>query len=127
MYLFFIFILTIIIFLLISNKNTCYNSFFSTKSDIINKLVRQAARWSIASTQDETPLISVLHANYGTGYLWALKDIATNEEISQATGIDVFKFESEIVKNQDQSTLKMINACPNFAPYEGYLKYVAKE
>ena len=40
----------------------------------INTLIRQAARWSVAAQQDESPIIALLHANYGAGYLWALKD-----------------------------------------------------
>ena len=123
MYLFFLLILVIILFF-ISNQNN-YNTFLNQKNDIINKLVRQSARWSIASSQDESPFIAVLHANYGAGYLWAIKEFASNEEIYRATGIDVFKFENEIVKNQDKATLKMINACPKYAPYDGYLKNIA--
>src|SRR5207237_6958 len=37
-------------------------------------LTRQAARWSTAASQDNNPLIAVLHANYGAGYLWAIHD-----------------------------------------------------
>ena len=43
-------------------------------------------------------MIAVLHANYGAGYLWALKDIATDSEIQKATGINLGDFENEIVK-----------------------------
>ena len=50
----------------------------------IQKLTRQAARWSTAAAQDDSPLIAVLHANYGAGYLWALKDIATAKQIKNA-------------------------------------------
>ena len=46
----------------------------------IEKLVRQSARWSTATKQDKNPLIAVLHANYCAGYLWALKEIVSNEE-----------------------------------------------
>ena len=34
---------------------------------IINILTRQTARWSTASSQDKSPLVRVLHANYGVG------------------------------------------------------------
>jgi hypothetical protein len=51
-------------------------------------MVRQCSRWMVASEQDESPLISTLHANYGTGYFWALKDIARNDEIKSATEIN---------------------------------------
>ena len=53
----------------------------------IKTLVRQAARWSSAAKQDKNPMIAVLHSNYGAGFLWALKDIATQDQIEKATGI----------------------------------------
>jgi len=72
-------------------------------------------------------MISVLHANYGTGYLWALKDIATDSQIESATGIDVKKFEREIVKTQDESTMKMAKLCPEYAPERTYLTILGGE
>ena len=47
------------------------------------KLVRQAARWSTAAKQDNNSMIAVLHANYGAGYLWALKDIINTNTIEK--------------------------------------------
>ena len=95
--------------------------------NIIQVLVRQAARWTTAAKQDNNSLISVLHANYGAGYLWALKDIANSEQIKAATGIDLLKFEREIVQTQDKTTKKMIKLCPNFAPQKTYLTKIAGE
>ena len=57
--------------------------------NIIKIMVRSCARWAVASLQDKSPLIAVLHANYAAGYLWALQDCFTDEEIINATGIDV--------------------------------------
>ena len=55
----------------------------------IEKLVRQSARYATAAQQDASPVIAVLHANYAAAYLYALKDIATDSQIHNATGIDV--------------------------------------
>ena len=85
-------------------------------NSIIQILTRQAARWSTAAKQDDSPMIAVLHANYGTGYLWALKDIATSAQIKAATNIDMDKFTKEIVKIQDWAVLKMVHACPKYGP-----------
>jgi hypothetical protein len=74
--------------------------------NIITKIVKESARWSIATEQDRTPMISVLHSNYGAGYLWALKDIATSEQIKNATGINVLEFEKQVTDIQDKSTMK---------------------
>ena len=80
----------------------------------INTLIRQAARWSAAAQQDESPIIALLHANYGAGYLWALKDIASDKEIENASGIDVLKFKKTITDIQDESTKKVSKLCPQF-------------
>lgn len=94
---------------------------------IAKKLVRQAARWSTAAKQDNSSMIAVLHANYGTGYLWALKEIMNNDIIEKNTGIDMMKFESEIVKIQDEATKKMAKLCPKYAPEPSYLTSLSGE
>lgn len=99
----------------------------NSKDEIIGTLIRQAARWSTAAAQDENPMVAVLHANYGAGYLWALKDIATDDEIKQASGIDVLRFKKEVVEAQDIATLKMIKVCPKFAPVRTYLTSLSGE
>ena len=80
----------------------------------IRTLLRQTARWSAASSQDESPIVALLHANYGAGYLWALKDIATGNEIKKATGVEISEFEKKIVGVQDKATKKVSSLCPQF-------------
>jgi len=96
-------------------------------ASIIQTLVRQAARWSTAARQDNNSMISVLHANYGTGYLWALQDIANSKEIEKASGIDWKKFKDEIVATQDAATKKMARLCPKWKPQTSYLTKVGGE
>ena len=86
-----------------------------TSKTNIEKLARQAARFATAAQQDESPLVSVLHANYSAGYLWALKDIATPKQIHNATGVDIQKFEEHISNVQDMVTKKTLKKCPEFA------------
>ena len=106
----------VFIFLIINGKNKSgFIERFNMKQNI-TKLVRQAARWSTAAKQDKNAMIAVLHANYGAGYLWALLDIATPEQIRVATGIDITKFQAEIVKTQDETTQRMAKLCPKYAP-----------
>ena len=95
--------------------------------DIIKILTRQAARWSTAAEQDKNSMISVLHANYGAGYLWALKDIASDKDIKQATGINMKQFTKKIVEIQDQSTKTMAKLCPKYAPQPSYLTTIGGE
>jgi hypothetical protein len=86
----------------------------TNKKKIIQTLVRQAARWTLAAQQDQSPLIATLHANYGAGYLWALFDIATSEEIENAAGINVLQLKDNITQTQDNITQKLTKLCPQY-------------
>ena len=80
----------------------------------IEKLVRQSARYAVAAQQDASPVIAVLHANYAAAYFYALKDIATESQIHNATGIDVKKFKEHVTNVQDMVTRKTAEKCPDF-------------
>ena len=97
-----------ILFLMMQNKTRGMN-----KS--IEKLVRQSARYATAAQQDKSPVIAVLHANYAAAYLYALKDIASESQIHNATGIDVKKFKEHVANVQDMVTKKTIERFPDFA------------
>jgi hypothetical protein len=96
-----------VLFLMMQNKTRGMN-----KS--IEKLVRQSARYATAAQQDASPVIAVLHANYAAAYLYALKDIATDSQIHNATGIDVKKFKDHVTNVQDMVTRKTSEKCPDF-------------
>lgn len=98
-----------------------------TPEHYIPTLVRQSARWATAAKQDRNSMISVLHANYGAGYLWALKDIATDDMVRKFGGVDPIKFKTMITEIQDQSTKNMARICPKWAPESTYLSRVAGE
>jgi hypothetical protein len=119
----------VIMYILNEVKDKCLLGLSENKilKTIILVLTRQAARWSTAAKQDKNSMIAVLHANYGAGYLWALKDIASSEQIKAATGIDLLKFEREIVSTQDMATKKMAKLCPKYAPESTYLTKIGGE
>jgi hypothetical protein len=96
-----------VLFIMMQNKTRGMN-----KS--IEKLVRQSARYATAAQQDASPVIAVLHANYAAAYLYALKDIATDSQIHNATGIDVKKFKEHVTNVQDMVTRKTSDKCPEF-------------
>ena len=134
MWVIFIIILIIAIFLLnhkslqtlLLSKITPLTS--TSKNQTLKTLLRQSSRWSLAAQQDKNPLIAVLHANYGAAYLWALKDIATSQEIESATGIDTMKFEQKIKHIQDEKTKNMVKLCPEFSgKTDEYLAAIAGE
>ena len=88
--------------------------------------MRQAARWSVAANQDESPMIAVLHSNYGAAYLYALRDIYTDSEIEEAVvNLNIIKFKKEIMKAQDKAVKSTIMKCPQYAPELGYLTMIA--
>ena len=94
------------------------------KEKSIKTLIRQSARWAVAAGQDESPMIACLHANYAAGYLWALRDIATDQEIEQFGEIDVLKFKKKIIDVQDKATKYAAFKCPE---YKGKIdEYLAK-
>jgi hypothetical protein len=116
-------------FFLLDIRNKCFvkNSAKANLDRTIKILVRQAARWSTAAKQDKSDLIAVLHANYGAGYLWALNDIATSEQIKSATGLDINKITLEIINTQDIVTKRIIKKFPSFGPARSYLTEIAGE
>ena len=116
----------IIMYILMNNKKKNNNNEDQIKF-AAKKLVRQAARWSTAAKQDKNSMIAVLHANYGAGYLWALKDIINIDIIEKNTGINMMKFEDEIVKIQDNATKTMTKLCPEYAPEPSVLTKIAGE
>ena len=96
-----------VLYLMMKNKTRGMNK-------AIEKLVRQSARYAVAAQQDESPVIAILHANYATGYFYALKEFASESQIHNATGIDVEKFKEHIINVQDMVTRKTSEKCPEF-------------
>ena len=96
-----------VLYLMMKNKTRGMN-----KS--IEKLVRQSARYAVAAQQDESPVIAILHPNYAAAYFYALKDIASESQIHNATGIDVKKFKEHVTNVQDMVTRKTSEKCPEF-------------
>ena len=96
-----------VLYLMMQNKTRGMNK-------AIEKLVRQSARYAVAAQQDESPVIAILHANYAAAYFYALKAIASESQIHNATGIDVKKFKEHVTNVQDMVTRKTSEKCPEF-------------
>ena len=105
-YLYFVAVI-FVLYLMMQNKTRGMN-----KS--IEKLARQSARYAVAAQQDASPVIAILHANYAAAYFYALRDIASESQIHNATGIDVKKFKEHITNVQDMVTRKTSEKCPEF-------------
>ncbi len=86
--------------------------------ETIRTLYRQAARYSVASLQDASEVIQVLHANYAMGYLLALKDLASGEDFERVTGEDLLTFERKIAQIQDAATKRLVSQRSDLVPLE---------
>ncbi len=99
----------------------------STSEKNIKKLLKQAAKWSVTAQQDESPVTAMLHANWASGYLWALKDITTEQEVYRVAKIELPVFESHIEQVQSEVTKKVLDKCPEFRGHiDLYLNHVAE-
>ena len=88
-----------------------------TMSDqAVRSLYRQSARYVVASLQDESEVIRVLHANYAMGYLLAIKDVTTDVDFERITGESLADFEDKVVAAQDVATKLLIKQRPDLMP-----------
>jgi len=97
----------------------------NNKQRDIKTLARQTARWSMAAVQDRQPLIALLHANYGNGYLMALNDIARPTEVERVLrasypGFRYDEFDRAVHRIQDVAAGRALKACPDlYTPEKG--------
>ena len=114
-------LITIILILILKKERM-------TKTGDIETLLRQSARYAVAAQQDESPMIAVLHANYAAAYFYAAKDISTDQEIIQATGVNPIEFKKHITAIQDFTSKRTVNLCPEFGgDVDNYLAQIAGE
>ena len=107
------FVVLMCLVMFLKNKNKTKKNL--NMDQVIEVMVRSCSRWAVASLQDRSPLIAVLHANYAAGYLWALQDCFTDDQIYNATGIDIIKFQKRITQVQDKATRGLVSVCPDYA------------
>jgi hypothetical protein len=93
----------------------------------IKGLVRQISRWSLASGQDKNVFIANLHANYGVGYLQALKDIYSQKEIEETSDINLLDFTKDIIDIQDTAARNLVDECPKISGKNKFLAELAGE
>jgi len=118
----------VLMYLVFCLTNTCKPKGALKIDQVIEVMVRSCSRWAVASLQDRSPLIAVLHANYAAGYLWALQDCFTDDQIHNATGIDIIKFQKSITRVQDISTRRLVLVCPSYASdLDSYLSKISGE
>jgi hypothetical protein len=108
-----------------------WHHWYCEKKQAIRSLIRQVYRWHIASTQDANPIVKMLHSNYATGYIGALRSIATENEILLTTGLSIVNLEAEVTTEQDKALAMFAKQCPEILPmtpeYKKYLDQYIKQ
>lgn len=84
--------------------------------EVVRRLVRQAARWTVAAEQDENPLIAVLHANYGMATWEGLRQIASDHEIAHYSDVDPVAVQAHITAVQDWAVRRFAPYVPEMMP-----------
>jgi hypothetical protein len=89
----------------------------TTINKIAPRIFHQMARWSTAASQDKNPVIAVLHANYGVGYMLVLRDLTSDEDLQRILAIEnIRKVFDEVQQIQNTVTLNLANHCKNIVP-----------
>lgn len=72
------------------------------KNDCIKALWRGAWRYHYASLQDKNPVVAARHNGYAVALTDALREIASEEEVKEATGGSLKKLHQEAIAFQDK-------------------------
>jgi hypothetical protein len=84
------------------------------RTKTIDALMKRSAKYATMAQQDGSPMHSVVHANHAMAYLSAAGDIASPQEIHDATGIDHKVFRERVLAVQHEVTQRTIQKCPEF-------------
>jgi|SRR6056300_717723 hypothetical protein len=84
------------------------------RAKTVDTLMKRSAKYATMAQQDGSPMHGVVHANHAMAYLNAAGDIASPQEIQDATGIDLKVFRERVLAVQHEVTQKTIEKCPQF-------------
>ena len=107
---FFFVVLTGIVYLFFNHFQQTNNN--TEKEKHTRALIRQTARWTVASQQDTSPMIALLHANYAAGYLQALELIRSEQEINHVTNLQALRH--KVYDTQDNAARAVVTSCPAY-------------
>ena len=78
----------------------------------LKNLLSQSTRWSSVASQDQNPMIALMHINYALGFLKACRRLASDSDIQKITGSNIVEL-SYIMENQQAELMSQISAkCP---------------
>ena len=119
----------VLIFTLLEIKNKCWigSDAKQERQRVVNILLRGVGRWATAAKNDDSPMIRLLHSNYAAGYLWAILDAFSTNDIEEVSQVPYQKIRDEVSNTQDWSTRLVLKVCPQFGPPESVLTRIAGE
>ena len=91
----------------------------------IRVIYRQMARYLRGAVNDRDLIIAYAHMSYGMGYLWAIEEMATADQITEAIGINHMDVKKEAIAIQDQIIKQVINVCPKLTSNGSLLAKIA--
>jgi hypothetical protein len=81
----------------------------------LKDLVQEAQRWSATSTQDTDPLVALMHATYGMGYLRVARTMASDADIERACNLRLDEFAAALSDAQHSAMQNVTGQCSNIA------------
>lgn len=77
----------------------------------LRELVAEAGRWSDTSKSDTNPLLSVVHATYGSAYLNVARTMASDVDIERACNIRLDEFAGALTDTQQHAMRNVTTRC----------------
>lgn len=84
------------------------------------KLLKASSKWAFTAEQDKNPLMALMHISYALAYSNALREILTDLEIQQATGVDIREHVDSMETRQRHIVTKLGDKCPKVRPEGGF-------
>ena len=93
-----------------NNRNNVFTPHFMTT---IRTLVLQSTRWSTVASQDQNPVVALMHVNYAIGFLKATRRLASDADIQKITGSSVAELNYLMEDQQAELISSISEKCPD--------------
>jgi hypothetical protein len=77
--------------------------------------VRRASDHAIIAQQVKNPLLALTKANYALAYLSIARDLALDDELSQATNIPIEELQEDVEREEQKARDRILKLCPHLA------------
>jgi hypothetical protein len=94
------------------------NNDFDTK---IKQIIKKSAELSFLALENKDSISSLKSSNYAIAYINVLKEFFNEEQIQNATGINISEYKNHLLKIQNQINSSIQNSCSTFSNDKQYL------